>query len=301
MDAFGDLVQTLREIEPKLRIVLFLNGRPDNYLRSQLNEYNEMNVDLMFDDNGFNSTDLVNIIKRGRLSNKKPKDRRKESGFQEYDTEERQPPKIFTAIKEKTERIKKSEPEIKPVESFVLPQCHRTIAVFNAMHGAGATYTAINLAKYFAIQNYKTCFLDWSDKPNFDKDRIGSLDVFPIGTNVDELKEEYNLIVADLGTPYEISNNGEEFKINEKYHNDNFSYIKESSLKIILGFTDEWNILKTLFFLKNETWNSIVDSSYIFIVPEGAEKIKKQCPKANVFSRNTDYKDAIFELFREEE
>ena len=293
MDSFSDLVNTLRKAEPKVRIILILDGRPDNFLRSQINEYNDMHVDLIFDDDGFRADDLVRAIKKGKLSDKKPKDKRRESGFKDFDSREEEKPR---RISEKCDKR-----ESKPVESFTLPQCHRIITVFNAMHGAGATYTAFNLAKYFAIQNFKTCFLDCAEKPSFDKEKIGNVDVYHFGTEVETLKEKYNVIIADLGTPYEIDNSGENFKIDEKYNKANFELIKESSLKIIMGFAEDWSLQRTLFFLKNEAWETITDSSCIFIVPENADRIKKIYPEVNVYNRSDNYRDTIFELFREDD
>lgn len=293
MDSFSDLVNDLRKAGPKVRIILILDGRPDNYLRSQINEYNDMHVDLIFDDDGFQADDLISVLKKGKLSDKKPRDKRRESGFRDFDVREEEKPRKIAEKREKHES--------KPVESFTLPQCHRIISVFNAMHGAGATYTAFNLAKYFAIQNFKTCYLDWSEKPSLDKDKIGNVDVYRFGTEVETLKEKYNVIIADLGTPYEIDNSGENFKIEEKYNKANFELIKESSLKIIMGFAEDWSLQRTLFFLKNEAWETITDSSCIFIVPENADRIKKTYPEANVFNRSDNYRDTIFELFREDD
>ena len=103
MDSFSDLVNTLRKAEPKVRIILILDGRPDNFLRSQINEYNDMHVDLIFDDDGFRADDLVKAIKKGKLSDKKPKDKRRESGFKDFDSREEEKPRRISERHDKRE------------------------------------------------------------------------------------------------------------------------------------------------------------------------------------------------------
>lgn len=141
MDIINEYVGELRGYTDHLRIVLILNGDKETFLRSNLNEFKEMKIDLIFDNDGFDTNELVEVLCRGRISNKPVKPKKKESGFV-GDIEEVQ------------------LPEDSGVKSFAEPQGHFTVGVFNTTRGAGATWTAVNLARYFAMHNYKTCIVD---------------------------------------------------------------------------------------------------------------------------------------------
>ena len=288
MESFPELVSYIRNAESGMRIVLVLDGKADSYLRSKLDKIRDMQVDLFFDDNGFEIGELVKLLKLGKLPKKKQKDKHREGGFKEFTTSK-------LPDKPKERDIKSG------IESFSAPQGHYMISVINSMHGAGATYTALNLAKYFAIQNFKTCFLDISGTQNFTKNKLGKVDMFNIDADIDNLKSIYNVVVADMGTPYEIGECYDEYKVSKNYPLVNFRLIMESDLKILLGSTDSWNIGKMIFFLNNNGWMDLIDESFVFIVQESPEKLKKTYPEANVMCRNDDYREKILELFWEDE
>ena len=281
MDTLPELVTYIRNAEPKMRIILMLNGNADMYLRKKIEELRKIELDLFFDDNGFDPKDLINLIKCGKLSKQKPKGRHKESGFQE--------------IEEPEEPVKEGK------ASFVMPQGNYVISVVNSMHGAGATYTALNLAKYLAFQNFKTCLLDLSGTDNFDKKKIDKIEVFSLNDDIEKLKKKYNVIVIDAGTPYEVGKIYDEYRIYPNYPVMNFRYILDSNIKLVMGSTDWWNIGKLMFFMNNYGWRGYIDESFLFLVPENSERLKKMYPKINVMSRTDDYRESILELLWEAE
>ena len=81
MDIIREYVEELRVYTEHLRVVLILNGARTSFLRSQINEYWDMKLDLIFDDDGFDSDELVEILRKGKLSNKDFKEKRRGSGF----------------------------------------------------------------------------------------------------------------------------------------------------------------------------------------------------------------------------
>lgn len=81
MEVISDYVTELRGFSPHLRIILVLSGNPNQYLRSQINDYRSLKLDLIFDDDGFDLETLMSVVKKGKLSNKDFKPIKRESGF----------------------------------------------------------------------------------------------------------------------------------------------------------------------------------------------------------------------------
>lgn len=298
MEAFSDIVAEIRKADKLMRIVLVLNGSPGQYLRSILSEYKEMKVDLIFDDEGFDVEELLNLLKKGKLSHRDMKPRRSGSGFQDDIGEEEIRPK--SKIAEKAENKKETAPDMSP-ESFSEPKCHFVVGVMNATHGAGATKTAYDLARYFAIQNYKTCLVDLSGACALKLVKLKNVDCYMDETNLDELRERYNIAVCDFGTPFDVSADGQNFKLESIYNPKNIQNFLSSDLKIIMGFADPWNIEKVKFFFINDSWRDKFDRSYLFVVPEGTEKLKSMYPESNFQKRDDDLRELILEVFRKEE
>ena len=168
MEAFPELVDTIRSAEKLMRIVLILNGRPEQYLRSVLNEYNERNIDLIFDDDGFDAEELLNYVKKGKLSHRDTKIKRKSSGFQgdiETDREN-----VRSSLSDPEEpRAEKRKQADKKAEEKMLPTSflsRRTLCCryYECRTWCRATTTAYNLARYFAMHGYKTCIADLSEQ-----------------------------------------------------------------------------------------------------------------------------------------
>lgn len=81
MEIIADYVNELRSFSPHLRIVLVLSGDQSQYLRSQINDYRNLKLDLIYDDDGFEVDELLSIIKKGKLTNRDFKPPKRESGF----------------------------------------------------------------------------------------------------------------------------------------------------------------------------------------------------------------------------
>lgn len=306
MEVISDYVTELRGFSPHLRVILVLSGNPNQYLRSQINDYRSLKLDLIFDDDGFDLETLMSVVKKGKLSNKDFKPIKRESGFV-GDIEEGRPVIEKTkngledkAAKKKKEKFTEKIPESEN-DSFSVPQGHFTIGVMNAARGAGATWTVNNLARYFSMQNYNTCIADMSGTKAVAMMKLKNIKCFTENIELNNLKEEHNITVIDFGTPIEINPNGENFKLNNIYGPKTIGAFTECDIKIIMGFSDAWNIEKINFFFINDTWREKFDSSYIFVVPSNAEKVKKLFPEGNIVCRNDDYREMILDVFRREE
>lgn len=282
MDIINEYVGELRGYTDHLRIVLILNGDKETFLRSNLNEFKEMKIDLIFDNDGFDTNELVEVLCRGRISNKPVKPKKKESGFV-GDIEEVQ------------------LPEDSGVKSFAEPQGHFTLGVFNTTRGAGATWTAVNLARYFAMHNYKTCIVDMSVSRAVSMIKLKNIYIYTEDADIGELKSKYNVTIIDFGTPIEVSPGGDNFKLTSKCNPSAIKCFTDCDIKLIMGFSDPWNIQKLNFFFINDIWCSQFDDSYLFIIARNPEKVKKLFPDGNIFSREDDYREHILEAFRKEE
>ena len=115
------------------------------------------------------------------------------------------------------------------------------------------------------------------------------------------MKDNYNITVCDFGTPVEISADGQNFKLAGVYTPQNIQGFIGSDIKLILGFSDPWNIEKIKFFFNNDTWREKFDNSYIFVLPKNADKLKSLYPDYNILNREDDFREMILELFRREE
>ncbi|MDD6736151.1 MAG: hypothetical protein PUE13_07565 [Clostridiales bacterium] len=268
MDKLSDTVAFIRSIEPKMRIILILNGRKNEYLSGTMNMLRELAVDVIFDDNGFDTEDLIALVKQGKLQPK-----RKNSGFSEEQQEAAR-------------------------ESYSKPQGHYTIAVFNADSGAGATTAAISLAKYFAVHDYSVCLADCSGSDSLRLAKVKNVDICSDAPSLELLKEKYSLTVADFGTPYEISSDGKRFRISAGSSAEYIRQIPGCDIKLIFGFCDSWNIEKLAFFAEDSEWQKLLDLSYIFLTASNSKRFKARYPHLNVFDRNDDFSELILETFR---
>lgn len=306
MEIIADYVNELRSFSPHLRIVLVLSGDQSQYLRSQINDYRNLKLDLIYDDDGFEVDELLSIIKKGKLTNRDFKPMKRESGFNGDIDESRKPAEERKKIvkdkplKKKTENLQEETPESE-IDSFAVPQGHYTVGIMNAARGAGATWTVNNLARYFAMQNYNTCIADMSGTKAVAMMKLKNIECFTENIELNKLKEEHNITVIDFGTPIEVNPNGENFKLNNIYSPKTIGAFTECDIKVIMGFSDPWNIEKINFFFINDTWREKFDNSYIFIVPSNAEKVKKLFPEGNIMNRSDDYREMILGAFRKEE
>ena len=309
MDIIREYVEELRVYTEHLRVVLILSGPRNSFLRNQINDYWDMKIDLIFEDDGFDSDELVEILRKGKLSNKDFKAKRRESGFVgdiediPIPEEFMEPPKEERRFFKFPEKKEKSPPveEFADVKSFSEPQGHFTVGVFNAARGAGATWTTGNLARYFAMHNYKTCIADMSDTGAVGMMKLKNIDIYVEGFDVEDLKSKYNVTVIDFGTPIEVSSDGANFKLMGQYKPETIQCFNGCDIKLIMGFSDPWNIQKINFFFINDTWKSLFDNSYLFIIATNSDKVKKLFPEGNFFNREDDYREHILEALRKEE
>ena len=237
MEVISDYVTELRGFSPHLRIILVLSGNPNQYLRSQINDYRSLKLDLIFDDDGFDLETLMSVVKKGKLSNKDFKPIKRESGFVgdiEGDSsaiEESKKVVKEKVLKKKKEKFTEKLPESE-TDSFSAPQGHFTIGVMNAARGAGATWTVNNLARYFSMQNYNTCIADMSGTKAVAMMKLKNIECFTENIELDKLKEEHNITIIDFGTPIEISPRGENFKLNNIYGPKTIGAFTECDIKI---------------------------------------------------------------------
>ena len=308
MDTFPELCDMIRKTDKLMRIILILNGRPEQYLRSVLNEYAEKQLDLIFDDNGFDAEELLNFVRKGKLSHRSMKTQRKESGFQGDIVEEKKreatpykKPNSFLRDVAKRKSVPEKSEDSTEAKSFAEPHGHYTIGIMNATRGAGATTTAYNLARYVAMHKYKTCVADLSGSGAVKLMKANNVDVFAENIDVPGLKNQYNIVICDFGTPIEISADGQNFKLTSNYTPQNIQLFLESDIKLIMGFGESWNIEKIKFFFHNDTWREKFDESYLFILPQHAEKLKNFYPDYNILNRDEDFREMILEVLRKDE
>lgn len=308
MDTFSDTVSEIRELESRMRIILILNGNSEQYLETQLAEFDEMRVDVLYDDDGFDPQDLIELVKSGKLSRRRTakknipvKEFKQITGYPEEKAE-----RDDSEVKEEPEkrnvsrRIEKPK-HTEPVQSFSQPKGKYTIGLFNVTHGAGATTAAINLAKYFSLHGYITKLADLSSTDTLSLVDIKDVEIGIGNGRLDDFKKESNMLVMDFGTPYNITPKGDNFMISHMYIPENIREISKCNIKIILGFSDKWNIGKIKFFLNNEQWREMIDDSYIFLVAGNEKKLKAEYPDINIMNRDDNYLDEILQVIKEDE
>lgn len=309
MENFNQLTAEIREKESRMNIILILNGNKEQYLESQLSEYKHNRINIIYDDNGFDTSSLVDLVKPGKLKKKEHAtvtswdiDKIPASGENAVQQVKRSIKKIGkNSIGEKKAEEKNTEEKIIPKDSFSKPKCKYTIGVFAVTHGAGATTVCINLAKYFSFHNYDTKLIDLSGNNALELVKLKSVD---IGIGCEELsnfKRDSNILIIDFGTPYDLTPKGDNFKITSGYSPEYIREITKCNIKIILGFSDVWNIGKLKFFLNNEQWKEMIDDSFIFIIAGDDKKLKSEYPNVNIMNREDNYRDDILQVVREDE
>lgn len=315
MDSFAETVSEIRELESKMRIILILNGNSSQYLDTQLAEFDELRVDILYDDDGFDTQDLIELVKQGKLSRKRIKEIKRETAktapvkefkkLNGYNPEKKaEMPEIDNeeadnAISEEKDEISTKRQDKK--ESFSMPSGKYTIGLFNVTHGAGATTAAINLATYFSLHGFITKLVDLSATDALSMTEIKNVEIGIGNKELDYFKRESNILIMDFGTPYYITPKGDNFMISHQYYPENIREINKCDIKIIMGFTDPWNICKIKFFLNNEQWREMLNNSYVFLVSGDEKKLKAEYPDINILNRDSDYMDEILQVIKEAE
>lgn len=334
MEAFPDMVSEIRGLDSRMRIILILNGKEEQYLESQLLEYDEKRIDVIYDDDGFDTQDIVDLVKQGKLSKHRHKETKKDTSVKDFkpisgfpgigrkaiskdeilklpdseadDAESSEITETDVVNENKEDDTPKKKPPSKferrdMKESFSKPTGKYIIGIFNAAHGAGATTACINLAKYFALHGYITKLVDLSGTDALELVEIKDVEIGIGSRDLDYFKRESNALIIDFGTPYDITPKGDNFKINYGYSPENIREFNKCNIKIIMGFSDRWNIGKIKFFLNNEQWREVINDSYIFLVAGDGKKLKSEYPDINIMNRDDDYKDEILQVIKEDE
>lgn len=334
MEAFPDMVSEIRGLDSRMRIILILNGKEEQYLESQLLEYDEKRIDIIYDDDGFDTQDIVDLVKQGKLSKHRHKETKKDTSVKDFkpisgfpgigrkaiskdeilklpdseadDAESSEITETDVVNENKEDDTPKKKPPSKferrdMKESFSKPTGKYIIGIFNAAHGAGATTACINLAKYFALHGYITKLVDLSGTDALELVEIKDVEIGIGSRDLDYFKRESNALIIDFGTPYDITPKGDNFKINYGYSPENIREFNKCNIKIIMGFSDRWNIGKIKFFLNNEQWREVINDSYIFLVAGDGKKLKSEYPDINIMNRDDDYKDEILQVIKEDE
>lgn len=334
MEAFPDMVSEIRGLDSRMRIILILNGKEEQYLESQLLEYDEKRIDVIYDDDGFDTQDIVDLVKQGKLSKHRHKETKKDTSVKDFkpisgfpgigrkaiskdeilklpdseadDAESSEITETDVVNENKEDDTPKKKPPSKferrdMKESFSKPTGKYIIGIFNAAHGAGATTACINLAKYFVLHGYITKLVDLSGTDALELVEIKDVEIGIGSRDLDYFKRESNALIIDFGTPYDITPKGDNFKINYGYSPENIREFNKCNIKIIMGFSDRWNIGKIKFFLNNEQWREVINDSYIFLVAGDGKKLKSEYPDINIMNRDDDYKDEILQVIKEDE
>lgn len=303
MEIFPDLVSEIRSLESKMRIVLILNGNREQYPEEQLSGYEHQRIDVLFDDNGFDTQDLVDLVKQGKLPREKPKSAQKQAQMRDIKPLPRFPVIVKKAIApEEPKSDAKDDPEeIEPVQTAVLPPTGKyEIGFVNAAHGAGATTAAIRLAEYFALHGYVTKLADMTGTDALSLADIKDVEIGIGAVERSRFQQEANMLITDFGTPYDIAPRGDTFQISYGYPAEYIREIHKCSLKIFLGFSDRWQIGKIKFFLNHEQWREMVGDSYIFLIDSDEKRLKSEYPGINIMRRDSGYMDEIMKALKEE-
>ena len=323
LETLPELMDEIHEISTDVRVVLILNGGREQYLKSQLTEFIQRKVDIIFDDHGFDIQVLISFLCKGRLKYKKSniafddsvnartdyppgeKSDKPEKNVEEVEESEGDisegKSQVDNIYEESIEATEEYESDIDNTpESFSLPQKHYSIAVMGAAHGAGATSLVLRFAEFFSLHNFKVAVIDFSGTNALFLTNVKGVDLISEPESIKSLKKKYNLVLADFGVPYNISAKGDRFMLDPGYDIMKLAEINSCSLKFIMGFADSWNVGKLRFFMDNGQWREMIDSSYIFVVPDKADRLKKLY-EYNIYERDDDLCSTILELFRQEE
>lgn len=322
LETLAELMDEIREISTDVRVVLILNGGREQYLKSQLTEFIQRKVDIIFDDHGFDIQVLISFLCKGRLKYKKSNiafddsvnvsayqtsdekadtSEKEKSSEESYDSISVGKSPVDNTYKDNIETTEEYESDIDNTpESFSLPQKHYSIAVMGAAHGAGATSLVLRFAEFFSLHNFKVAVIDFSGTNALFLTNVKGVDLISEAESIKSLKKKYNLVLADFGVPYNISAKGDRFMLDPGYDIMKLAEINSCSLKFIMGFADSWNVGKLRFFMDNGQWREMIDSSYIFVVPDKADRLKKLY-EYNIYERDDDLCSTILELFRQEE
>lgn len=311
----------IRDISKTARIVPIISGLRKQYVQSQLDGYRKRyNIeDIIFEGKGLDKLEILSIMNKGRIAeaeqetevvaekpveipeNKAVEVPKEEPPVKEAIKEPPDEPEKPKNVKSKSDKPKKPVSDVKRKNKKVLP--HKpldkclVISVFSTTHGAGVTNMTASLAEYLAGNGKRVLALNLSggDEFRYIKGQAEYRDVKTV--NISEFEREYDIILCDLGTPYDISSGGTFNGYSNGYDYRNIELLKKSSLQIIMSLSDAWHIKKCEYFLSDETWAGQISNSYIFLFDtEPPKSLQKYT--VNKFDRNSQsFADEIARLF----
>lgn len=290
----------IREFTKTARIVLILNGLRKQYVQSQLNSYRENYwiEDIIFEGSGIDKFELLSCVGKGSLTIQK--ERYAEESYEEPSLNEEAPIEVNAKPSViKKEKLRKEKVVNKPKKRKKQNYGCLSIAIFGTTHGAGATNMAATLAEFFALNGKKVLALNLSGGNEFQY-ISGQAEYHNVkSVDMSKIKGLYDIIIFDLGTPFNISSNGKFGGISVGYNHKNIELLKVSALKIVMALSDAWHIKKCEYFLSDEGWKKLVSNDYIFLLDTELPKVlKNKYPEINMFYRNNQsFADEIAELF----
>lgn len=300
LSSIFDLIDDIRSIKESMRIIVILNGGREQYLKSQLSEFRTRGIDIIFDDRGFDIDRLIQFAKKGPIKKQRDKDEIIEKTAADIlrDTKN-----TLLPNEKDDDRNDESEQfeDSKYQESFSQFQGHYCIGIMSSTRGAGATMLAYNIANCFAVQDCRMAIVDYTGTESLSVVKIKGVDYVSEPQSLRQLRKKYNLVIIDFGTPYLIPPKGDNFKMDEGYPMLNMQEFVKCNIKIIMGLSSPWNIRKFTFFLENNQWKSISDSSFVYLLDADAKRIKRRYPSFNICNRNDNIVETIYEIIRQEE
>ena len=303
LETIYELLDTIIGLKNNIRIVVILNGGREQYLKKQLSGFRQRHINIIFDDNGFDLEMLVRFLNKG------PEKQNKEERVpvKSEDAEEISAEDVFSGkdipktIVENTTEADIQEQDDDLPESFSQFRGHYSIGIMGASHGTGVTSLAIKLGQYFALHNCSVALVDYTGTDALALAKCKGTDCIFESQSMRQLKKKYNLVVIDFGSPYSITPKGDNFNIEGGYPIMNLPEFNKCNIKIVMGFSDSWNVRKLRHFLDNDQWKSVIDSSFVFLTADKAYKLKRIYPNVNIIDRDENIIDTIYEIIKQEE
>lgn len=307
LESLFDLVDTIIDLKYNIRIIVILNGNRSEYLKNQLFDFRERQIDIVFDDRGFDVEGLIRFLKKGPVLRKIEKDIGEPPLHEEADiSSEFIEESVDDILNVKDNNHIRQEDEDWETEddlpdSFSQFKGHYSIGIMGAAHGTGVTSLAVELADYFSIHNCSVALVDYTGTDALSFAKLKEAEYVKESQSMRQLKKKYNLVIFDFGAPYVITPKGDNFIIEHGYPIMNLPDFNKCNIKIIMGFSDNWNIRKIGYFLENDQWKSVVNSSFLFVTADKAHKLQRRHPDINILNRDENISDTIYEIIKREE
>lgn len=307
LETIFDLADSIIELKHDIRIVVILNGNRSQYLKNQLSDFRQRQIDIVFDDRGFDVESLIRFLKKGPVLRKPEKNISEQflheeedmsSEFIEESVDDILNVKDNNHIQQEDEDW---ETEDDLPESFSQFRGHYSIGIMGAAHGTGVTSLAVELAEYFSLHNCSVALVDYTGTDAIALAKLKEAEYIAETQSMRQLKKKYNLVIFDFGAPYVITPKGDNFIVEHGYPIMNLPEFNKCNIKIIMGFSDSWNIRKMGYFLENNQWKSVIDSSFLFVTADKAYKLQRRHPDVNIVDRCENITDMIYEIIKQEE